>query len=346
MSAIVDWYYAVSGGALHQAAEGPGSRWTTGPLGLQTAPAVKESIRKVWAGTGDGQLYAFDALDGRIVRTTPLGNAITYTGCHGPNLVVVLGDGQLIALDPQTEAIRWSTQVGGSDIESMVETNGVLLVLLLNAAAIAFDADTGAELWRTGYTGAAAGADHGIFYLVNFERMLEARRAADGGPLWSVTDPDVNYSAVNVYAGTVYVTSEDLVLRALAEDSGAVRWTADLPGFAGTPLYSPVGEGEPSLIVPFGETGGKPSPGLACYSPGDGTRLWTVGPLAGGDVGERPIHPPTRFYTGCAGLPNEGLVYFYYVDGTLKWPQFEPWDVGPDMAGLAYLNGELGTWTL
>jgi hypothetical protein len=69
MAAIIDWFYAVAGGSLYQAAGGPGSRWTTGPIGLQTTPAVKERIRKVWAGTNDGHLYAFDALTGHVLRT-------------------------------------------------------------------------------------------------------------------------------------------------------------------------------------------------------------------------------------------------------------------------------------
>jgi outer membrane protein assembly factor BamB len=224
-----------------------------------------------------------------------------------------------------------------------VETEGVLLLLPFNStAAIAVDANTGAQLWQTPYLAYKASADNGVFYITNFHQALEARRAADGAVLWRLTDPSVNYSGVNAYGSTVYTTNEGLMLSALAAADGAVLWAAELPAFSATPQYSPAGEGGPSLIVPFGESGAGPSPGLACYDPVTGARRWTVGSLAGGDVGEMPVFPLTKFYTGCIGLPNEGLIYFYYVNGTLIWP--ESWNVGQDLAGLAYLNGEIGAW--
>jgi outer membrane protein assembly factor BamB len=139
----LNWYYATADGSLYMA-EGPTeSKWITGPIGIQAGPAVKEGIRKVWVGTAGGELITADALHGTVLRTASLGDGVFYLGCHGPNLIAQLENGTIIALDPQTETVRWTTGVNGQ-VLSAVETQDVLLLLLFSGpAAVALDANSG-----------------------------------------------------------------------------------------------------------------------------------------------------------------------------------------------------------
>jgi outer membrane protein assembly factor BamB len=94
-------------------------------------------------GTAGGELITADALHGTVLRTASLGDGVFYLGCHGPNLIAQLENGTIIALDPQTETVRWTTGVNGQ-VLSAVETQDVLLLLLFSGpAAVALDANSG-----------------------------------------------------------------------------------------------------------------------------------------------------------------------------------------------------------
>jgi len=112
VAAISFWYYAVSNGCLYLGIEGE-SIWTTGPAGLQTAPAVKPGLRKVWAGSATGDLLTLDAETGKVLKTVSFSDAVYYAGCHGPNLVAGLSDGSIFAIDPGLELTRWSARING-----------------------------------------------------------------------------------------------------------------------------------------------------------------------------------------------------------------------------------------
>jgi outer membrane protein assembly factor BamB len=342
VAAISFWYYAVSNGCLYLGIEGE-SIWTTGPAGLQTAPAVKPGLRKVWAGSATGDLLTLDAETGKVLKTVSFSDAVYYAGCHGPNLVAGLSDGSIFAIDPGLELTRWSARINGP-VMAAAETTGVLLVQPFEATPTAYDANTGAVLWQAPYEAGSISADDGVFYLTNFNELLEARRAADGAVLWSSTSaPTFNYAGVSSYEGTVYVTSEDLKIHALSGATGQQLWSADTPSFSGAPMYASLYEEPAVVIAGYGNGGDPPSPGIAAYDAATGKQRWNVGPLPGGDTGEQPAFPVMRLWTSCVGLPNEGLIYSYDGNGNRQWKN-RVWNVGPGIAGLAYLTGMPEDW--
>jgi hypothetical protein len=345
MAAILEWYYATSDGRLCLSYGGE-SVWATSPVGLQTAPAVTEGVGKVWSGTENGNLITFDAVSGDIVRSVSLGGSVFYTGCHGPNLIVALADGQVFAIDPASEGVRWRSQVEGK-VLSAVETNNVLTLLPLEGpATVAVDSAGGATLWTTPYEGSFAAADDGIVYIASYARTLEARRASSGAVLWSLADLPANVSGLNAFLGVLYAGTESQTVEAFTGTTGAAQWSSGVAGFPGTPMPAQAEPGEPggaSLIVAFGNTGAAPSPGLAGYNATTGEELWVIGSL-GADVGEQPSFPLTRLYRGCVGLPLEGLVYFYNLLGQQTPERPAPWNVGQQLAGLGYLHGEVPAW--
>ena len=246
MAKPVDWLYATVNGACHILTP-TGIHLETASIGIVTAPAVKDGIRKVWVGTQGGDLITIDAAYATILETVSFGGTVLYTGCHGPNVIVGMQDGRLFAIDAQTGGIRWSTQ-GTAQVASAVETMDVLLVNYYSgiSRSTAFDAYSGSILWQAPYNADSASADNGVFYLVNLAYLLEARRAKDGSVIWNRTEPNFNYVGVTAVGDVVYAATEDFKLYALDASNGVVNWSNKTPVYPGTPLYAQ------EVVVPFG----------------------------------------------------------------------------------------------
>jgi outer membrane protein assembly factor BamB len=335
MAVPLDWFYATGNGACHIFTP-TGINLETASLGIVTAPAVKDGIRKVWVGTEGGDLITIDAAYATILETVSFGGTVVYTGCHGPNVIVGMQDGRLFAVDAQTGVIRWTTQ-GTAQIVSAVETMDVLLVNYSSGSSrsTAFDAYSGSILWQAPYNADSASADNGVFYLTNLANLLEARRATDGSVIWNRTEPNFNYVGATAVGDVVYATTEDWKLYALNASNGVVNWSSKTPSYPGTPLYA-----QEVVVVPFGN-GLSPSPGLAAYDVATGSESWVIGPLPGATTGgEIPIAPLMRYFTGFIGLPLEGIAIICFSTGQI-WGQ---WNLGGYMSGMAYLHGPVGEW--
>ena len=336
MAVPVDWFYATGSGACHILTLS-GIHLETASIGIVTAPAVKDGIRKVWVGTEGGDLITIDAANATILETVSFGGTVAYTGCHGPNVIVGMEDGRLFAVDAQTGVIRWSTQ-GTGQVVSAVETMDVLLVNYSSGSSrsTAFDAYSGSILWQAPYNADSASADNGVFYLTNLANLLEARRATDGSVIWNRTEPNFNYVGATAVGDVVYATTEDWKLYALNASNGVVNWSSKTPSYPGTPLYA-----QEVVVVPFGN-GLSPSPGLAAYDVATGSESWVIGPLPGGDSGEQPIAPLMRYFTGFIALPIEGIAFVCLATGQI----YAQWNLGGYTNALAYLHGPVSEWQL
>jgi len=308
---------------------------------VKAAPALKDGIRKVWVGTEGGDLITIDAAYGTILETVSFGGKVIYTGCHGPNVIVGMQDGRVFAVDAQTGVIRWSAQ-GTSQVNSAVETMDVLLVNYVSSRSTAFDAYSGSILWQAPYMANTASADNGVFYLTsqfNPGMLLEARRATDGSVIWNRPEPNFNYSGVTAVGDVVYVTTGDFKLYALDASNGVANWSSKTPFYSGTPLYA-----QEVVVVPIWNPGPPlgSSPGLAAYDVATGSESWVIGPLPGASIGELPIAPLMRYFTGFIALPNAGIAFVCFSTGQI----FGQWNLGGYMSGLAYLHGPVAAWPL
>jgi len=342
MAVPLDWYYATVDGACHILTL-TGIHLETASIGIITAPAVKDGIRKVWVGTEGGDLVTIDAAHGTILETVSFGGKVIYTGCHGPNVIVGMQDGRVFAVDAQTGVIRWSAQ-GTSQVNSAVETMDVLLVNYLGSGSpsTAFDAYSGSILWQAPYSANTASADNGVFYLTslfNLGTLLEARRATDGSVIWNRPEPNSNYSGVTAVGDVVYVTTGDMKLYALNASDGVANWSSKTPSYSDTPLYA-----QEVVVVPIWNVGPPlgSSPGLAAYDVATGSESWVIGPLPGASIGESPIAPLMRYFTGFIALPNAGIAFVCFSTGQI-WGQ---WNLGGYISGLAYLHGPVAAWPL
>jgi outer membrane protein assembly factor BamB len=315
--------------------------WQTGPINASTWPAVKNGLQKVWIGTFGGDLITCNAFDGSITRTVSFGGTVAYTGCHGGNLIVAMQDGRLIAIDTPVEEMRWSLELSGmfqAPISNVaVETNGILLVSpFFSGNATAIDAASGSVLWQAPTFAIALSANNGIFYIANANNQLEARSANDGSLIWSLTNPSTpsaNYVGVTAVDDTVFASCDDGKLYAYDASSGAVNWSVRTPSYPGPPLLSDIAQ-SPVVIVPFGY-GVNPG-GLAAYEAATGAEQWVAAPLPGIQVGEQPLVPDMRFFSGLVGLLLEGTIFIYDSNGQLV-PN-TTWNLGEGLIGLAFLH--------
>jgi outer membrane protein assembly factor BamB len=276
----------------------PTERWRVVTDG-RTAPTPVLADDVLYFGGDDGVVWAVDAESGeerwRFAAPAAIGAPLSV----GRDSVYVADRaGTLYALDTQTGALRWqikvlssteSTSNIASDLTyaiSPVEVGGVVFVAcgqrpsapavaegLVFAAADsikllrAFDADTGAPLWRypategavlTNQSGifsvdAATGQQRwfagtngwvlgtpsvaeGVVYVASMKATVSAIEIATGSTLWAVQVGDslpssgigfVLSSSPAVVDGTIYVGRND-GLYALDAATGAERWRADI----------------------------------------------------------------------------------------------------------------------
>jgi outer membrane protein assembly factor BamB len=334
---LVDWYYATTRDACHLRTIH--SAWDTALSNCLTAPAVKEGLRKVWVGDG-GDVVTLDALNGNFVRKVSFGGSVQYVGCHGPNLIVSIDDGRLIAIDPETEATRWSIQVGGA-IWFAAETTDILSVRLVSGPTPVFDAFTGAQLWSfpDGFT--CESAADGVFYIGNNGHAFEARRAIDGTLIWTHAATAFTFMGAAVVSDMVYTVTFDGNLYSFAATSGDLKWAAKTQaGLApGALLYATRSPNNDVIMVLLGDSIG--SGGIAAYDTSTGSEVWTALPLSDLQPGEQLISPAMRFFTGCLGFPSAGIMSLFDDVGQ-PIPSFS-WNVGA-LEGLAYLRGPVFAW--
>lgn len=122
------------------------------------APAV--SSGRVYAGAFGGQVHALDAATGRAIWTRDTGGAVVSTpAVDGDRLVVGSRSYDLLGLDAGTGEIAWKRYVWFSWIESSASLREDVAYIGSSdaAAAFAFDARTGARLWKTDVRGWAWG---------------------------------------------------------------------------------------------------------------------------------------------------------------------------------------------
>jgi len=352
MAVALDCLYVTAGGACY--ARGNSISWGTGPLNAITAPAVKNGFRKVWVGSDSGELITLDALNGNVFRSVSLGGIIYYTGCHGPNLIVSIDDGRLLAIDPETEVVRWSANFGPLGfVESAAETMDVLTVGLNpgTAAALttAFDANSGNILWQFPEERlmSRVKADSGVFYMIsssNAPSMLYAVRATDGFVIWNLAEPASlgnSWGPINVVGDTVFAGSEGQMLYALAASTGSIKWSAALPGYPGgllqySPAY-PLLNFEAAVIAGFGSA---LSASVAAFDPATGTEKWLIN-FPTGTLG--PIAPDMRFFTGymATRTATDGTAYSYSPNGQPSPFWGAPWSPGGPIYGMAFMPGEI-----
>jgi outer membrane protein assembly factor BamB len=210
----------------------------------------------VYAGCGDGRLYALDLARGterwrydtqEEVGTTPvLGNGLVY--------VSSLQD-TLFAVDAKSGAWKWHHRrepTGSFTIRGAagpVLDGDSIYTAYSDGYVAALDAQSGAPRWqkRIAPSGQfidvdALHASDGRLFVAAYSGAVYALEAKDGQPAWEAKIPFASRLAVT--KGTLVVVAVDRI-HGLSPDDGAILWSTP---FSGVPTADPVGHRTYALV--------------------------------------------------------------------------------------------------
>jgi len=184
---------------------------------------------RVYIGSGDGRMYAFDAATGAtlwIGEQQPL--FFVDSAAEGDGLVFASAVYQpLLAYDAQTGAIVWTSSSVSDVRASPTFAHHVLYVASFEGALNALDAATGVPIWSTPgqccvYDRAPV-VDGGRVFQMRTDGTLTAYDSKDGTQLWS--KPAFSVGTIAASHGTLFYNDYPNVV-ALDEATGAQLWAA------------------------------------------------------------------------------------------------------------------------
>jgi eukaryotic-like serine/threonine-protein kinase len=210
-------------------------KWTA-PTGdyIVSSPTVANGL--VYVGSGDGKLYAFEALTGvRKWVSAPTGGGIDSSPAVVNGLVYVGSqDNQLYAFDALTGKLQWTALTGDQIFSSPTVADGVVYIGSEDDKLYAFDAKTGEQKW-VATTGdqiwSSPTVANGLVYIGSYDHELYAFNAKTGALQWVSAPTDGRIFATPAVAnGLVYVPSDDFKVYALNALTGEQKWVSVLTG--------------------------------------------------------------------------------------------------------------------
>ncbi|MCW4009922.1 MAG: PQQ-binding-like beta-propeller repeat protein [Candidatus Bathyarchaeota archaeon] len=205
------------------------------PASTPAPPSVVNGY--VYVGSGDNNIYCFDAATGTKVWTYPTGNYVSCTPAVVDGRVYAgSADGNIYCLEASSGTMLWSFstvlpgQSGGSGVSSPTVVGDRVYFGPLNDYVYCLNAVDGGMVWNfsTGsdtISGFASPAVDGGYVYVgdNSDGNVFCLNAADGSKVWNYT-ADGAVRSPTVANGNVYVGSKDGNAYCLRASDGAKIW--------------------------------------------------------------------------------------------------------------------------
>jgi outer membrane protein assembly factor BamB len=224
----------------------------------QTGDAVRATAAvtttRVFIGSADGNLYAFDRATGRVIWKHAAGSPVNGSPAIGGRLVVAAtADGIIFAVDRETGRRHWTVRTGaalplnaeraaGWDfyVSSPTIVGQSVVIGSQDGGIYALDLATGRQRWRLqtkGRVRATAAVKNGVVIVGSFDGRLYALDLATGHERWvHRTEGDTLdsrrwgfdrraiQSSAAIDSATVYFGSRDGALYAVDFATGERRW--------------------------------------------------------------------------------------------------------------------------
>ena len=194
---------------------------------MGASPGVADG--RVFVVSFEGQIRAFDALDGHLLWQKALGAASESSPqVVDGRLLFAASDGRVRALDPATGKRLWVTDVGAKVTMGVTAIDGLAIVGDYSGNVHALDQRTGRQRWHTHvggqlYAGIAA-QDGRLFVSSSTDKNLTALRLDNGHEIWQESLHDFAYSGPAVAGNVVVAGSYDGHLRAFQTKDGSLLW--------------------------------------------------------------------------------------------------------------------------
>ncbi len=212
-----------------------------------SSPSLVNGV--VYAGSQDKNVYALDALSGRLIWKFATGGSIEDSPAVVNGLVYVESDdGYVYCLSADHGALNWHTYVGSNLhytyanlmlTSSPVVSAGMVYIGSLDGNLYALNADTGAVVWKTPAGGPIEGSpafsDGAVYFTAQQPStgMLFKLDAASGQVMWNFTIPYLHsflggtemLGSPSVAAGMVFAASDFGAYYAVNAQTGKLVWS-------------------------------------------------------------------------------------------------------------------------
>ena len=202
-------------------------RWRfEAPGDLEAAPAITDDVVVAVANeSGSGTVFAVDAAGGGPVWEVPLRGLATPPTLVRDAVVVGVGDGRVLALDPESGDERWVATARAPYGEEQMPAGGDDVVLADLAHLSRLDGETGEEIWT--------------FLLADLRSIGE-------------TYLTLERSAPSVVGGAAVIGDTSGTMSAVDLESGRLVWRGD---FGDEELSAIAADGQRLYVVAYGEEG-------------------------------------------------------------------------------------------
>ena len=277
------------------------------PVFSLSAPLVSDrTIFLSLNNYGDAYLLAIDARTGeRIITLNFADNVLCGLAAIGPVAFFGTAKGRVNAYDASSKSLKWSFEEKGTSfcVSDSAIADGVFYISGYNSGVYAFDANTGAVLWRFAFNkrffGPAVQGDDVIILtedsLIGIDKKTSTKK-------WEARVGRLYYGPA-ILDDQVFVRHIGGEIRAYAVKDGALQWKSNKQGGAKTALVLFHG------LVIYGEELGN----IVALDARTGAEKWRF-------KTKKPCRPPivagTTVYSRCADH------YLYALDadsGTLRW---------------------------
>ena len=216
--------------------------WHGGAL-LEFPPVVADG--RLFLSTFDGRFYALDARTGRALwrwnsnrcgwASPAIAGALVIQTFIGRRcaLDVPGADGEVVAFDRRTGAIRWRRTIGPTESSPLV-ADGLVYVGDWSGRVTALDVHTGATRWafRTGgAVKSSAALGGGRIFIGSYDGHVYALHARTGRLVWRASSqPRLGshgsfYSTPTAEYDRVYIGSTDGKVYSFGAETGRLRWS-------------------------------------------------------------------------------------------------------------------------
>ena len=246
---------------LHRAWAAPTG---TSPDGINSSPAVARG--RVFVGSDDGALWAFDVSTGARLWHDQVGSAVRSSPAVANGRVFFGSTGGLVyADDARTGARLWSYNLGSKITAAPLVVGDRVYIASRGDTLVALGAASGRSIWSAKFWGTWGGAAYanGVIFVGSERSEVAAYDAATGVLLWATNLGSRVRSTPSVVDGSVFAGTDAGQVAALDASTGAVRWmTAAAP-----PETTPVVRSSPAVA------GGMVFVATAQTTPMDGTAV-------------------------------------------------------------------------
>jgi len=268
---------------------------------------------RVYAGSGDGHLYALDRLTGSRIWAFDAHSAIHSSPAVGNGLVfIVTRDGALVAVDATSGKQRWRVATGPDKplpwghetgdyyiASPVLAGNGVVIFGAGDGSIRAIDEKTGKSIWQTDLgerIRATPAITDGMVFAGTIEGRLHAVALKDGARRWTFDTEGTKLdsskfgfdrrsiqSSPAVANGIVYFGGRDGWVYAVGASDGKERWRYDhhiswiitSPAIAGDVVYDASSDG--AFVQALNAADGK-----ELWRTKTGAPLWSSPAICGG----------------------------------------------------------------